>query len=147
MKKTIKIIGLTIMCYSFGIISLSLGGESIKENKTISSENNQHAAAGFSAENPIIIKKAKEDYQLKNQQQDYIKKQYEGYYIMVDSLLLEKGNRFIQLFVLTNDEGEYAKIFFDITDSCKKYRKFRSKDMKERIKKLEELEKQKKGSS
>lgn len=92
-------------------------------------------------ENPIVIKGIKTYDKVKEKQQDYIRKQYEDYKLVIDQFSLEDNERFIQCFVLKNDEGKYAEIYFDITDICKVSRKSKDKELEKRIQKAKDAAK------
>lgn len=89
-------------------------------------------------EHPIVITGAKTYDKVKELQQEYIRKQYEGYSILADIFTMDDNNqKFIQYFILKNEDGKFAPIYFDITDICKASRKSKDKELMERIKILE----------
>lgn len=92
-------------------------------------------------DNPIVIKNVKTYDKVKEKQQDYIRKQYEDYKLLIDQFSFEDNQRFIQCFVLKNDKGEYAEIYFDITDICKAPCKSKDKELEKRIQKAKDAAK------
>lgn len=96
---------------------------------------------GSSMENPIVIKGAETYDKVREKQQDYIRKQYEGYKLLIDQFSLEDNQRFIQCFVLKNDEGEYVEIYFNITDICKAPCALKDKELGKRIQKAKDAAK------
>lgn len=138
MKVLCKLFVVFIYFHSISYFCNSFAGQ-VVINKELndSSQSGKEITNGLSADKPIIIKGQKTYEKVKEKQDEYIQKKYEGYSVRVDILTLEKGRRFIQCFILRNDEGEHAEIYFDITDICKASRKSKDKELAERIKAVE----------
>lgn len=69
-------------------------------------------------------------------QRKYIDKKYPNYHVVL-SLFFKDGNkRFIEIVSLVNDEGEKARVRFDMTEVYKNL-KTKNKDSREKIEELE----------
>lgn len=140
MKTLFKVIVLTIGYTSTAMIHQSLGAEE-RSKEIISSD--EKTDVGSSAENPVVLRGIKKIDQIKNQQQEYIRKHYEGYHFLGDMLTMNKG-RFIQILTLRNDEGQIKLLFFDMSDAYKRLEKSSDKKTRLRVKEIEDLHDSKK---
>ena len=95
---------------------------------------------GVSLEHPIILKGAKNYAEIKSLQREYIRKNYEGYNILAEFFMKDKNEHFIQHFLIHDDDGNAAHIFFDISDVCKKASKQKKKENKELIERMKMLD-------
>lgn len=134
MKTLPKFFLLVSMCSSALMVQTSLG----ENPKKIAHSPEKDSIEGVSMERPILITGAKTYDKVKELQQEYIQTQYEGYSILADIFTMDDNNqKFIQYFILKNEDGKFAPIYFDITDICKASRKSKDKELMERIKILE----------
>lgn len=132
MKNTIRYItSISISCLLL-IAHESLGIEQKNDNKS--------DIANPAIDQPIALQGTVEYDQVKNQQQDYIRKHYEDYevYGFSNTLPKDKNGRFIQTFYLANDQGEEVKISFDATDAYNARNRKGNEELKKLVKKKEE---------
>lgn len=140
MKMPFKILIFQVICCSSLLISQSYGDPCTKKESIC---DDKKSIIGSSIENPIILKKIDKYSQIKEVQRKYIDKQYSNYYIAIEIFTMDKNGRSIQFFVLRDDEGHTARIYFDLTDTYKRLSKSRDKKTRDKIRELEDSHKPK----
>lgn len=142
MKTFYKFLVVSSICSCTLTMQQSLAGKStIDQLSTKTVPLQTKIVVGSSISSPIVIKGIKTYDKVQEKQEDYILKRYEGYSILIDQFSFEENGHFIQSFILTNDEGEYAEIYFDISDICKSSRKLKDKNLERRIQKAKNFAK------
>ena len=137
MKKSSHYIVLGSMFCSLLIVCQSFGNESETHEKApqiVSSK--EKLIPGSSIENPIVVTGVKKYSQIRDKQDDYIRKHYEDYNVVYEAYTMNSDGHFIQFFSLKNGEGERIRVCFDMTDTYKTLAHSRDKQTKEKIKQL-----------
>lgn len=96
-------------------------------------------------EHPIQLnpKEIKNYHQMEIEQQDYLRKHYDGYNIS-GRLFTMENDRFILIYILRNDEKKNDMAYFDMTDIYEKLSKSGDKETRKKIKELRSKHSQKK---
>lgn len=94
----------------------------------------ENSNPGFSYKNPIIVTKVKNDLELLNFQEEFMKKWSEDYMISSQMLKMTSKNRLLQIFSVSNENGESTIMYFDITEVAKKHRNFNDDQFKQEVK-------------
>lgn len=98
------------------------------------------APVGSIAKKPIVLEGFKTYKEVKEKQREYIQPyREEGYTIFIDQFAQEDNEHFIQSFVLSDGQGKYIEIYFDITDICKSARRLKDAYLLRRMKAAKEF--------
>lgn len=99
---------------------------------------------GTSLNSPVALKDIKDYNGFKFERDNYIRKHYEGYQIVGNGLSINKSGRIVQDVMLKNENEQYAVVYFDVDDVCRKCRKLDDKNLEKRIRQLIKAEKSRK---
>ena len=88
---------------------------------------------------PVVLKGITKYYRVKWEQQEYIRKHYENYHLVMRlvSLPKDKNGSFIQSFVLKDDDGKSVQVDFDATDAYKARGKKGNEELEDLVKNIE----------
>lgn len=115
----------TILCCSFLIADENFQKEESQVNNSL--------LVGSSRDNPIVFKGINDFNKLKEEQDRYIKKNYDGY-IEVTKITYVYKERYIYQVTLKNDLGQEKTLYFDTTEASLAYQK-KNKAKIQRLKK------------
>lgn len=126
-------IGVSFICL------ITLAQSTLSEETNLPSSHSEvgvkeNSNPGFSYKNPILVTKAKNDLELLEFQQEFMKKWSEDYIIGSQMLRMTLNDRLLQIFSVSNENGDLVVMYFDITEVAKKHRKFLNKEFKEEVK-------------
>lgn len=88
---------------------------------------------------PVVLKGITNYHRVKWEQQEYIRKYYENYHIVMKLVYLpkDKDGSFIQSFILEDDGGKKVRVDFDATDAYKARSKKDNKELEDLVKDME----------
>lgn len=117
----------------------SLASEEIDmtfEPRIVEIDRNEKPAVGSAISNPIVFEKLKNYRAYKFKRDNYLAKNFEGYHITVDTVMFDNKGNIIQGFVLTDDDGNTANVYFDVDDVFRKYKRIDDKELSRRVESL-----------
>ena len=135
MKTVLKYFTLSVTC---SLMLLTVGISQEKpipplENKSFPSANFKSEWDGIIILNPESVRKID---MIEKVQEEYVKKLYPGYHIILRIPIKDDKNLFVETLSLVNLEGKKALLHFDMTEV---YKSLKSKDKETKLK-IEELE-------